>query len=116
MLYFYHDDEYVIGGNSLADFSEQDRLVSQQGCWLPDDSQLLKWLQETDFDVSIQWDSEERYFHVWATDCQNGVKYKAGGIDIANALAKLIYKICKSAQRPYVPHESLRLEIESGTL
>ena len=116
MLYFYRDDEYLIGGNSLAGFSENDQLASQQGCWLPDDSQLLKWLQETEFDVLIQWNSAERYFHIWATDCQNSVKYTAGGIILVDALAKLIYKICKSARRPYIPHESLKLEIESNTL
>ena len=110
MLYFYHDDEYQIGGFCPDDFTEQDRIVAQQGEWLPDSSQLLEWLGNTDFSVNILMD-DVHHFSVQATDTLNGLVYTGGGYGLANALAKVILKICKSKKREYIPRTTLRLQI-----
>lgn len=113
MMYDVQGEQYLISGNSVDGFSEQDRLAAQERCWLPDGEQLLKWLQNNGFAVTIQWDAAERYFHVMAKDGLSGTEYSRGGPTFADALALLIYKICKSARRPYIPEPTLRLEVEA---
>ena len=112
MLYFYQNDEYQIGGSCGADFTEQDQIIAQQGEWLPDSSQLLDWLGNTDFSVNILMD-DVHHFSVQATDTVNGLLYTGGGYGLSNALAKVILKICKSKQREYTPRETLMLRIIS---
>jgi len=110
MLYYYHNDEYFIGGYSNGNFSDQDREVAQQGEWLPEAVQLLEWLTNTDFKVSISID-DEQYFTIQAIDMIDGTLFNGGGLTLANALAKTITKICKSKHRPYIPKTRLKLEI-----
>ena len=110
MLYYYHDDEYFIGGYSDGDFSDLDKEVTQQGEWLPEATQLLEWLTNTDFKVSISVD-DGQYFSIQAIDMIDGTLFNGGGLTLANALAKTITKICESNRRDYVPKAKLRLEI-----
>lgn len=110
MLFYYHNDEYVIGGFSNGAFSDIDKEVAQKGEWLPDAAQLLEWLTDTDFKVNISID-DGQYFTIKATDMIDGALYNGGGITLADALAKTITKICKSNRRSYVPRARLRLEI-----
>jgi len=110
MLYHYNGDEYYIGGFSSGEFSDQDKEVAEQGEWLPEASQLLSWLTDTDFSVSISVE-DGVYFTIQATDMLDGTLYNGGGLTLANALAKTITKICKSNRRPYIPKSRLRLEI-----
>lgn len=112
MRFFYKDDEYLIGGNSLDDFSETDRLVAKNGCWLPDESQLLKWLQNCDFDVTVQWNAATSYFSVFASAEDKGTQFTGGGITLVDALAKIIYKICKTRKPPPIPSDVFRIEIK----
>lgn len=107
MLFYYQDDEYRIGGFSKADFTEQDKLVAEQGEWLPEASQLLAWLKNTDFHVAISLD-ESNHYAVQATDRINNAVYAGGDYTLANALAKVIMKICKSHLRQYTPQSSIR--------
>ncbi len=107
MLFYYQDDEYRIGGFSKDDFTEQDKIVAEQGEWLPEASQLLAWLKNTDFRVTISMD-ETSCYSVQATDIINNAFYNAGDYTLANALAKVIMKICKSHLRRYVPKRSIR--------
>ncbi len=109
MVYDYHDDEYVIGGFCGDDYSQQEREVARECEWLPDADQLLSWLKDTDFKVSM--DMENGYFSIEATDMINGAVYNGGGFTLADALAKVIMKICKSKRRPYQPKPMLRCEI-----
>ncbi len=111
MLFFYNDDEYLIGGFCNDNFSEKDIEVAQQGVWLPESSQLLEWLKNTHFNVKITL-NEEAYYSVQATDTINQSLYSGSGYPLANALAKVIIKICKSKQRAYIPEPTLRLHIE----
>ena len=110
MLYYYNGDEYFIGGFTMNSFSSLDHEVAKHGQWLPYASQLLKWLQNTDFSVIISTDADT-YFSVQAKDLINGEIYSCGGATCANALAKLIFKICKSKKRRYVPRETLWIPI-----
>ena len=110
MLFYYNDDEYFIGGFSNNTFSDLDKEVAQQGEWLPEAAQLLEWLTNTDFKVTISID-EGHYFSIQVIDTTDGTLFNGGGLTLANALAKTIAKICKSNRRSYVPRAKLRLEI-----
>ena len=110
MLFYYNDDEYFIGGFSNNTFSDLDKEVAQQGEWLPEAAQLLEWLTNTDFKVTISID-EGQYFSIQAIDITDGTLFNGGGLTLANALAKTITKICKANRRSYVPRAKLRLEI-----
>ena len=110
MLYYYNDDAYFIGGYSAGEFSDKDREVAAHGEWLPEASQLLSWLTDTDFRVNISVD-DGMYFSIQATDMADGTIYNGGDLTLANALAKTITKICKSKHRPYIPNTKPRLEI-----
>ena len=110
MLFYYNDDEYFIGGFSNNTFSDLDKEVAQQGEWLPEAAQLLEWLTNTDFKVTISID-EGQYFSIQAIDITDGTLFNGGGLTLANALAKTITKICTANRRSYVPRAKLRLEI-----
>ena len=110
MLYYYHDDEYFIGGFSVGDFSSLDKEVARQGEWLPEATQLLEWLTNTDFKVNITIE-DRQYFSIQAIDMIDGTLYNGGGLTLANALAKTITKICKTNRRNFIPKPKLRLEL-----
>ena len=110
MLFYYNDEEYFIGGFSNNTFSDLDKEVAQQGEWLPEAAQLLEWLTNTDFKVTISID-EGQYFSIQAIDITDGTLFNGGGLTLANALAKTITKICKANRQSYVPRAKLRLEI-----
>ena len=111
MIYYHEGDEYFIGGACGSVYSDMDRHIALNGCWLPCEEQLLEWLTRVEFDVSIYRDSETRLFRVHSTDSCTNHEYSAGGITLADALAKMIYKICKSSIRTYIPYSIERLEI-----
>lgn len=111
MCYYYNGSEYWIGGAAECEFTERDRLVARDGIWLPDELQLYEWLQKNKFDISVDWSADDGYFHLRATDKINGHQYSAGGIDLSNSLAKLIYKICKSQRRDYIPETTLQIHL-----
>ena len=110
MLFYYQGDEYLIGGYSKGNFSEQDIEVAKNGVWIPEASQLLSWLAHTDFCTTITNDGEGCY-KVQATDLVNGSIYYGRDLTFANALAVVIKKICRSKQREYIPEPTFRLQI-----
>ena len=110
MLYHYNGDEYFIGGFSACGFSDRDRDAAEHGEWLPEAAQLMSWLTDTDFGLCISVE-DGRYFSIQATDMLDGTLYEGGGYSLADALAKVITKICRSKRRPYVPRSRLKLEI-----
>lgn len=116
MVYSYQGIEYCIGGWENGEFTEADRLVAKEGLWLPDGAQLLAWLRSNAFSVAIHLDAAEQYWHVCATDSVTGAEFTGGGIPLAYALHKVIYKICKSNQREYNPVSTLQLAIQNDSL
>lgn len=113
MVYYYEGDEFVIGGYSESEFTDEEKLIAQKGLWLPNSCQLLEWLQATDFRYTIEWNPKNNYYCVSAHDCRCNGTYTAGGIDFVNAVAKVICKICKSRKREYAPRERLIIPVES---
>ena len=109
MVYYYQDNEYFIGGRTFDSFTEFDKAAARDGEWLPEACQLLSWLRNTDFKVDIS--VEGNYFAVQATDLIIGSVFLSEGYSLADTLAFLIRKICKSKQREYVPQSVLRLQI-----
>lgn len=110
MLFYYNDEEYFVGGFSNDTFSELDKEAALNGEWLPEAAQLLEWLTNTDFKVTISND-DGQYFSIQAIDMIDGTHFIGGGLTLANALAKTITKICKSNRRSYIPRTRLRLGI-----
>ena len=111
MLYSYHGINYCIGGWWDQDYTDMDKKIASEGQWLPDGAQLLDWLAQNDFDVKIEYNSDARYYYVFVTDPLNGVQYTGGGLLLSYALQKVIYKICKSNLRSYIPKKRLTLEV-----
>ena len=111
MTYYFDGNEYTIGGNWNEDVADDMACISKHGQWLPDEQQLMEWLQKNKFDMTIKWCDENQYFYCNAVDTLTKQEYSAGGIDILNCLAKLIYKICKAMQRELIPSDNLVLEI-----
>lgn len=111
MLYSYLGINYCIGGWWDQEYTDIDQKVAQEGLWLPAGDQLLDWLAQNEFDIRIDYSSENRYYHVFATDTINATQYTGGGLLLSYALQKVIYKICKSNLRSYVPQSRLALEI-----
>lgn len=111
MIYSYHNDEYVIGGFCNNNFTEMDEIVSQNGEWLPDNFQLLQWLQQCGFDVSILWKHEESVFYISATHADSGI-YETTSVDLAEGIGSIIYKICKKTQGKCSPEKLLRAKIQ----
>ena len=110
MVYSYQEDEYVVGGFCNAEFSQIDEEAVQNGEWLPDSHQLLQWLQQCGFDVSMQYSACECQFRISAAHPEYG-EYETHGVDLANGLASVIYKICKANNGKCVPESMLRAEI-----
>ena len=111
MLFSYHGDNYCIGGWWSQDNTDVDRKIACEGQWLPSGDQLLDWLAQNNFSLKIEYDSEDRYYHVYAEDTYNATQYTGGGLLLSHALHKVIYKICKSDLRSYIPQSRVTLEI-----
>lgn len=111
MIYSYQNDEYVIGGFCNNSFTEMDKIVSQNGEWLPDSFQLLQWLQQCRFDVSILWKHEESIFCISATHTDGDI-YETKSVDLAEGMGNIIYKICKKTQGKCSPDKLLRAKIQ----
>lgn len=111
MLYSYDGVNYCIGGWWNEEYTDTDKRVARDGQWLPNGAQLLDWLAQNDFDIRIDYDSKDRYYHVFATDTINAAQYAGGGLLLSYALQKVIYKICKSNLRSYIPRSRLVLDI-----
>lgn len=94
-------------GKLVYNYHKTQGIVAEQGEWLPEASQLLAWLKSTDFHVAISMD-ETSYYAVQATDTINHAIYVGGDYSLANALANVILKICKSHLRAYTPKSSIR--------
>lgn len=110
MIFSYQDDEYIIGGFCNADFSPTDKEIAQKGEWLPDCHQLLQWLQQCHFDISISWDMQESRFYLSAIYL-DGSKYEAKSVDLADGLANIIYRICRTNNGECAPDRLFRLKI-----
>lgn len=112
MIYYFRGDEYFIGGSDTDPFSETDKIVASEGCWLPTDTQLLEWLESVQIDAFIHLAAGTGEYFIQATDRQNGACYKASGKPLAFVVANVIYKICKSNLRDYIPSPVDRIAID----
>lgn len=96
-VFFFEGEEYVIGGKcNGTPLSEQDKIASLEGKWLPTTDQLLLWLQwKLDKDITVKYHSAEKYFYSEIQD-SDGNTYTGSGPDLLCSLYKLILKILKN--------------------
>lgn len=111
MFFSYQNKTYCIGGWWGKEYSQEERNIVSEGLWLPDSSQLLRWLIDNDFSISIDIDSHDYYFHVFTLDSTNGCQYAGEGQVLSYALYDVIYKICKAKRRKYIPDRILTLDV-----
>lgn len=107
MAFFYKGKEWVYGGKVIEQ-NKQFPVEVQEGIWLPDESYLLRWLEENDFTFFIKYDS---LYRVEAIDEITQAQYRANGANLSQALAYLITKICKKKLRLYDEKQIERFEI-----
>lgn len=107
MAFFYKGKEWVYGGKVIEQ-NKQFPVEVQEGIWLPDESYLLRWLEENDFTFFIKYDS---LYRVEAIDEITQAQYRANGANLSQALAYLITKIYKKGQRLYDNKQIERFEI-----
>lgn len=112
MVYYYQGNEYTIGGTGVSEFTEKDKAAAKDGIWLPSTSALFDWLRLTNFEVSLSYSHDRGCYCIRALDRENGAHYQADGAVLAYTLATLIYKICKSNLRNYVPSHEMRLQVD----
>ncbi len=107
MAFLYKGKEWVYGGK-VIEKNKQFPVEVQEGIWLPDESYLLRWLEENDFTFFIKYDS---LYRVEATDEITQAQYRANGANLSQALAYLITKIYKKGLRLYDTKQIERFEI-----
>lgn len=112
MIYYYQGSEYFIGGESSEDFSEKDKIVARDGCWLPEDTQLLEWLKLVGMEYQIEFNSANNMLQIRVKDNVSDASYEAKGGTLAGVLWSVIRKICKANLRSYLPEEIERIAIE----
>lgn len=107
MAFLYNGKEWVYGGKV---YEKTDCLPVEvrEGIWLPDESYLLRWLEENDFTFLIKYDT---LYRVKATDEITKVQYRANGANLSQALAYLITKIYNKDLRAYDTKQIERFEI-----
>ena len=94
MVYYYDGVEYTIGGRwDESPLTQDDHKISEIGTWLPDEAQLISWLQKNEYDISINYIHEKSYFNAVAKKEIYSVSYKGSGPDLSCCLYKLILKI-----------------------
>lgn len=99
MVFYYNDCEYSIGGKwDGTPCSVLDQAIANNGVWLPDESDLMLWLQwKCNYNVVIKYVASERYFYGTA-EGDEGKIFKGSGPDLLCCLYKLVLKICKNNQ------------------
>lgn len=114
MVFNYQGDDFYIGGLSGTPLGKELHWISTDGVWLPDSEQLLNWLQMANFNVSVQIDAKTLAFSILAIDNENGAQYEAEAFNLVQCAANVVYKICKSQKRLYIPKSRLRIEIDDA--
>ena len=111
-VYGYNGETYTIGGKwGNSSYTEQEKTIAKEGTWLPNEDDLMRWLELTHHSVQIHYSADERYFHGTATNA-NGTVFVGSGPTLLCCLEKLIYKICKQSKTPVIPDTIEILEIE----
>lgn len=110
MTYYCDGKEYTIGGTwDGAPCSENDQKVAREGTWLPEEGDLVRWLELTNHSIEIKY--EDSYYQGKATDEADNA-FVGGGADMLCCLNKIIYKICKKSNGTVKPKNIIMLEID----
>ena len=109
-VYYYDNNVYTIGGVwDGTPCSEFEQIIAHNGVWLPEEGDLIRWLELTDHDIEIKY--TKSYYNGKAVDTLGNV-FEGGGGDLLCCLYKLIYKICKKSKGMIKPANILLLKCE----
>lgn len=99
MVYYYNDEEWIIGGRCDADFTDDDMKIISDGIWLPSQEHLLEWLEDNDFVYSIV--NTDGFYDVDCKDSHTNTLYHSKTPTLEVALASIIKKILKKKERTF---------------
>ena len=99
MVYYYDNNEWVIGGNANEPITDFQEKIVKNGIWLPSENHLIEWLLDNDFTFSIV--NNDGFFEVNCLDSITGTKYSAKLPTLEFAIAAIIKKILKKHEREF---------------
>ena len=99
MVYYYDNNEWVIGGNANEPITDFQEKIVKNGIWLPSENHLIEWLLDNDFTFSIV--NNDGFFEINCLDSITGTKYSAKVPTLEFAIAAIIKKILKKHEREF---------------
>jgi hypothetical protein len=105
MVYYYHNYEWVIGGNMDEEVSDADRKIVAEGIWLPSEIHLIEWITDNDFIFSLV--NQDGFFELRCKDSICGTEYYTKVPTLELAFAIIIKKILKKKERPFDTHDKV---------
>jgi len=95
-VYFYDQTIYTIGGAwDDTPCTDKDKQIAQEGVWLPDEADLMLWLQrKVNYNISINYIDDQQYFYGKAENT-DGLSFTGSGPTLLCCLYKRIFKICR---------------------
>jgi len=101
MVFYYNEAEWMIGGNLSEKIVESDLEIIKSGIWLPSELHLMEWLMENDFKFNIINNDRDMCVTIYCEDGITGTVFSPTVSPLPDALACLIVKILKKAERPF---------------
>lgn len=105
MVFQIGEKEHVIGGAINEPLAEKDRLIVQQGMWLPSINHLIEWLNDNNFSFAII--NQNGSYEIQCKDTITGRKYHTQVPTLDFALAVVIKKILLKRERKFDTGEKI---------
>ena len=109
MVFYYNNNELIIGGNSQEDLSDSDLEVVRNGIWLPSSWHLFEWLRNNDFAFYIKYEGD--LIELFCKDSMTGREYLTNTLTLDYTLSCTIRKILKKKEREFDKNEIIIAEI-----
>ncbi len=105
MVFYYENEEWIIGGQSDGDFSDEELKIINNGIWLPSQVHLMEWLEDNDFVYAIV--NNDGFYEVICKDIHTNTQFQTKMPTLSYTLAKTIKKILKKHEREFDTKEKL---------
>ena len=105
MVFYYKDSEWVIGGNENDNLSDEEKVIANNGIWLPSSLHLIDWLVDNDFVFIIK--NTDGFFDIICKDSITETQYESKTPTLEVTLASIIKKILKKKERLFDTKEKV---------